>query len=97
MKENMTANTIDGSRSPTGILLPKVRLIPTPKIKTEPTSERLDIAPAVITWVKSLASSVTEPCSRITGNAEKMQPMPIEAAMTRMITKSKIALVIKIE
>ena len=44
-----------------------------------------------------LARRVTDPCSKATGIAEKIQPFPMEAVITQIIIKSRIALVTRVE
>ena len=63
----------------------------------EPTRDRLFRAAGVISGEISRASRVTPPWSTATGIAEKTQPLPMEAVMTRMITRSRIALVSRME
>ena len=58
---------------------------------TEPVKDKLAIAASVITGAITRERSVTLPCKTATGIAEKMQPLPMEAVMTRMITASSAA------
>ena len=68
-----------------------MRFTPTQKIMTEPVKDKLAIAASVITGAITRERSVTPPCKMATGIAEKIQPLPIEAVMTRIMTASSAA------
>ena len=77
--------------------LPQMRFTPTQKMRTEPVSERLAMAASVKSGLASTASRVIVPWITPTGIAEKMQPRPREAVMTKMTTMSITALAARIE
>ena len=77
-----------GKKLATRIFLPQTRFKPTQKTKTEPTSDRLKIAPSVKNTEDKRASSVTVPCSKTTGIAEKMHPFPIDAVIIKITIAS---------
>ena len=79
------------------LVFSNTRLIPTQKISILPTKERLLRAVSVMIGSILLAKRVTEPWRRATGMAEKIHPFPIEAVITQIIIKSKIAFVNKVE
>ena len=79
------------------LVFSKTKLIPTQKISIFPTKERLVSAASVMMGSMLLAKSVTLPCRSATGMAEKMHPFPMEAVITQMIIKSKIAFVRRVE
>ena len=83
------AKMMVGSILATRSSLLQTRLTPTQKIKIEPISERYETASSV--RASSWAGSVTAHSSTNTGMAEKMQPLPIEAVMTRIMTASSAA------
>ena len=86
-----------GSILATWIFLPHTRLTPTQKIRMEPIMERFDSAASVISGLISRASRVIAPWKQPTGIAEKMQPLPMEQVITRMIIRSSTALAARME
>ena len=91
MLRTKMCKTSVGSRFATLIVLPQMRFTPTQKIMTEPVKDKLAIAASVITGAITRERSVTLPCKIATGIAEKMQPFPMEAVMTRIMTASSAA------
>ena len=83
-----TAIMSAGRRFATLMVRGQMRFRPTQKMRIEPTREMLESACAVMSGWMSRASSVMLPCTMPTGMAAKIQPLPSELVITRMIMKS---------
>ena len=79
-----------GNKLATRILFGQITLIPTQKIKIEPTYDKLSIASGVINGAAKCANPVMIPCVIPTGKKENKAPLPIEEAMTITMIPSRI-------
>ena len=79
------------------LVFSKNKFTPTQKISIFPTKERLLSAASVMIGSIPFARSVTDPCKIATGMAEKIQPFPMDAVMTQIIIRSRMALVRSVE
>ena len=73
------------------MVLGHIRLNPIQNIRMPPVIEIASSMVSVMNPDNTDASAVIDPCNTATVKAEKMQPFPMEAAMTIMIIRSNIA------
>ena len=93
----MTAMISDGRKLATRIFFwSKSRLMPTQKIRIDPTNDRLFKAVLVMIGAINEDKRVMLPCKSPTETNENKQPLPRLAVMTIMIIKSSTDLAMRV-